>query len=53
MILPKEEADLFFKLMWSLQFYVNKQQRILAHIKSVQEYAGASSSDKIKVREVL
>jgi hypothetical protein len=29
MKLSQDDADLFFKLMWGLQFYVNQQRRIL------------------------
>ena len=53
MNLPKEDADLFFKLMWSLQFYVNVQRHILPRIKSVDEYAGLPSTKKVKVRDAL
>ena len=53
MKLSQEDADLFFKLMWGLQFYVNQQRHILPEIKSVEAYAALSMSDKIEVRDAL
>jgi len=29
MNLPQKDADLFYKLMWGLQFFVNQQLKIL------------------------
>lgn len=37
MNLSQEDADLFFKLMWDLQFYVNQQRQILTNVKSIEE----------------
>jgi len=53
MRLSDEDANLFFKLMWGLQFYVNEQRQILPHVKSVEEYGPASSLDKVQVRDAL
>ena len=53
MKLSQKDADLFFKLMWGLQFYVNQQRHVLPEIKSVEEYAALSMSDKIEVRDAL
>jgi len=53
MKLSKEEADLYFKLMWGLQFYANEQRQILPSVQSVEEYAKLPSSDKIQVRDAL
>ena len=53
MKLSKEDADLFFKLMWGLQFYINKQRRLLPDVKSVIDYAGLPSESKIQVRDAL
>ena len=53
MKLSQEEADLFFKLMWGLQFYVNQQRQILPDIKSVDEYTALSTPDKGEVRDTL
>jgi len=51
--LSKEEADLFYKLMWGLQFYVNQQRQILAGVDSVADYAKLPPKDRIKVRDAL
>lgn len=53
MKLSQRDVDLFYKLMWSLQFYVNQQCRILSDIKSVEEYAALSISEKVDVRNAL
>jgi len=53
MKLSQEEADLFFRLMWGLQFYVNQQRQILANIESPQGYAALPMSEKVKVRDAL
>lgn len=53
MKLSREDADLFFKLMWRLQFYVNQERQILPNIKSVEAYAALPMSDKVEVRDAL
>ena len=53
MKVAQEDADLFFRLMWNLQFYVNQQRRILSGVESVEEYVHLSMSDKIEVRDAL
>ncbi len=41
----REDAALFFKPMWRLQFHVNRERQILPNIKSVEAYAALSMSD--------
>jgi hypothetical protein len=53
MQLSTADADLFFKLMWGLQFYVNQQRQILPHVGSVTAYAELTTADKLKVRDIL
>jgi hypothetical protein len=53
MKLSKQDADLFFKLMWSLQNYVNQRLEILSEVVTVNGYQKLSSSEKLKVREKL
>lgn len=53
MKLSKQDADLFFKLMWSLQNYVNQKLGILSEVATVDEYQTLPSSEKLKVREKL
>ncbi|KAB2834098.1 MAG: hypothetical protein F9K48_06990 [Candidatus Brocadia sp.] len=53
MKLPVEEANLFFKLMWGLQFFINQQCQILPGIKSANEYADLPVTEKLKVRDKL
>jgi hypothetical protein len=53
MKLSTTDADLFYKLMWRLQFYVNQQRHILPHVTSLDEYAAMSMTDKAPVRDAL
>lgn len=53
MNLTKKELKLYFELMWSLQYFVNKRFGILKGIRSIDDYADLSVKEKIKVRKVL
>ena len=53
MNLSLEDAALFFKLMWALQFYVNRRFNLVPNIPSVERYAKLPQEDKLKVREAL
>ena len=53
MNLSQEDANLFYKLMWGLQFYVSRQLQVLPKVHSVQEYAALPMPDKMTVRDAL
>jgi hypothetical protein len=53
MKLSKQEADLFFKLMWSLQNFVNQRLGIISEATTIDEYQKLPSSEKLIVREAL
>lgn len=53
MKLSKQDADLFFQLMWSLQFYVNDKFNIIPDVTSIENYIDLAQEDKIIVREKL
>ncbi len=53
MKLTKQDADLFFEIMWALQFFVNQRLNILPGIKTVEQYKELSSQDKLEVRNAL
>ena len=53
MKLSPEDATLFFKLMWPLQFYVHQQRQILPDVNSVEEYAHCTQEEKLQVRNAL
>lgn len=53
MQLSTTDADLFFKLMWRLQFYVNQQHQILSDVESVEEYVALLMEDKAQARSAL
>ena len=51
MKLTTEEAELFFDLMWSLQFFVNTELEIVPKVKTCEEYLLLPQEDKHVVRE--
>jgi hypothetical protein len=53
MKLSTEDAGLFFKLMWGLQFYVNRRLQILSGVDSAEAYARLPTADRIQVRDAL
>lgn len=54
MKLAKEEADLFFKLMWALQFYVKQELRICPEISDVARYKDdCNLEDKSVIRQAV
>jgi hypothetical protein len=53
MNLPQNDADLFYKLMWGLQFFVNQKLRILPEIGSLEDYIALPSQKKVDVRDRL
>jgi len=53
MKLSTQDTDLFFKLMWSLQTYVNLKLEIIPDIAAVDEYQKLLSSEKLSVRDAL
>lgn len=53
MKLSKHDADLYFELMWSLQFFVNRKLELLPDVTAVSSYRNLPHEDKMKVREAL
>lgn len=53
MQVAKQDADLYFKLMWSLQSYVNRKLNILPDVVTVDDYQSLPASEKLAVREAL
>lgn len=53
MKLSTEDTSLFYKLMWGLQFYVNRQLQILPGVDSAEAYAALPTADRIQVRDAL
>lgn len=53
MILSPSDAELFYKLMWHLHYFVNTQKGIHKSITSVTDYSGLTTEKKAKVREAL
>jgi hypothetical protein len=54
MKLSEQDAELYYRLMWRLQYYVNEQRHILdEEIDSPEDYGMLSPEDRIQVRDVL
>lgn len=53
MKLTIQDADIFFRLMESLQLYVNLKLGILPHITTVDEYQLLTTRERIPVRDAL
>lgn len=48
-----KDAELFFDLMWGLQYFVNQKNKIYTNIKSLEEYKEWSTEAKMDVRAAL
>ncbi len=53
MTLIPQDSQLFFELMWKLQYYVNQKQDLLKNIGSRAEYADLPAEKKLKARDAL
>ena len=53
MQLTTQDAEIFYRLMWSLQSYVNQKLGILPQITTVDEYQILTSRETIPVRDAL
>lgn len=54
MKLSEQDANLFYQLMWALQFYVNQKLQVLPAVKVLEDYAqNIELKDKAKVRNAL
>ena len=53
MKLSPEDAALFYRLMWELQFFVNRRRRILPAVNTARDYERLSMDQKLKVRNAL
>lgn len=53
MKLPKQDADLFFELMWPLQFFVNRELQVLPKVSTPDAYLKCSREEKGQVRDAM
>lgn len=53
LILFPAEVYLYFDLIWKLQWYVNKEPKIIYPVKAPADYEEVDMEDKAKVREYL
>ena len=53
MRLSEQDAKLYFKLMWALQAFVNRELKILAKIPDPKSYADLATKEKYQVRKAV
>jgi hypothetical protein len=53
MKLSQQDANLFYTLMWSLQFFVKQRVKIAPELETLEEYKTCATDVKLKVREAL
>jgi hypothetical protein len=53
MKLSKQDANLFFDLMWALQYFVNQKLKILSGVKNLDDYIDCSTEEKNEIRKAL
>ena len=53
MLLTPQEADLFFKLHWSLMCFVNKRLQVVPQIDTPDQFSALSPEVRLKVRDAF
>lgn len=53
MKLASQDAELYFSLMWALQYFVKERLNLLPEIRTIQEYVNCGASEKLQVRQAL
>lgn len=53
MVLSENDARLFYRLMWPLQFFVNQRLQLLPNCPTEEAYQKLTAEQKLKVREAL
>lgn len=53
MKISDQDADLFFELMFPLQFFVNQQRHVLPDVNTLEEYLACPIEQKLLVRDAL
>lgn len=52
MQLTKEDADLYYKLTWSWQFFINKKTKEFPDVVTLDDYGALSAEEKIIIRDL-
>jgi len=53
MVLSEQDANLFFRLMWSLQHFVNQRLKLVPNCPTLEAYQKLKIKQKLKVRDAL
>jgi hypothetical protein len=53
MVLSESDAQLFYRLMWPLQFFVNQKLQLLSNCPTLDAYKELPAEEKLQVRDAL
>jgi hypothetical protein len=53
MVLSEDDAKLFYRLMWPLQFFVNQKLQLIPNCPTLETYKDLPAEQKLKVRDAL
>lgn len=53
MKLSQHDAELYFSLMWALQYFVKQRLSLLPEIRTIQDYVSCDAGEKLQVRQAL
>jgi len=53
MILDEKDADLFFELMWELQFYIKEQLEMMPGVDTREKFADVDGTERMEVRNAV
>lgn len=53
MKLSAEEAELFFRLLWSLQFFVNQRLQLYPDIETLDDFKAAPIESRLQLRDAV
>lgn len=53
MVLSEDDAKLFYRLMWPLQFFVNQKLQLIPECSTLEAYQSLKAEQKLKVRDAL
>ncbi|MCJ7596082.1 MAG: hypothetical protein MUO52_15055 [Desulfobacterales bacterium] len=53
MVLSNNDAELFYRLMWPLQFFVNRRLKLIPNSSTIDGYQKLKLEQKLKIRDAL
>lgn len=53
MKLSQQDVDLFYELMWALQYFTNQKLQIVSNVRTLDDYIKCPGEEKMKVRQAM